>query len=72
MAYESHQLTVDGFREVERAGGGLDLRRGERLVETLRAVKDAAEVDALRAACAAADAAFAEVLSLVEPGSDRA
>ena len=68
VAYESHDLTVDGHRAVQDAARGLDLVRGERLVEALRAVKDEGEVAALRAACATADAAFADVLASIRPG----
>ena len=42
--------------------GSAALARAERPVEQLREVKDDAEVAALRAACAVADAAFADVL----------
>ena len=68
VAYESHDLTVDGYRAVQDAARGLDLVRGERIVEALRAVKDESEVAALRAACATADAAFADVLASIRPG----
>ena len=68
LGYESHQLTVDGFRDVQLAGPALDLRPADRPVEQLRRVKDLDEVAALRAACAAADAALADVLALIRPG----
>jgi Xaa-Pro dipeptidase len=68
LGYESHELTVDGFRAVQLAAPSLELRRSDRAVEELRAVKDAAEITALRAACAAADAAFADVLPNIRPG----
>ncbi|MDX6203219.1 MAG: hypothetical protein QOJ83_2719 [Frankiales bacterium] len=68
LGYESHELTVDGYRAVEGAAPGLDLRRSDRAVEALRAVKDAAELASLRAACAAADAAFADLLPTIRPG----
>jgi Xaa-Pro dipeptidase len=68
LGYESHELTVDGFRAVQLAAPSLDLRRSDRAVEALRAVKDAAEIASLRAACAAADAAFADLLPTIRPG----
>jgi Xaa-Pro dipeptidase len=68
LAYESHDLTVDQFRAVQEASGDVERVPGERAVEALRAVKDVEEVSALRAACAAADAAFADVLVLIRPG----
>jgi Xaa-Pro aminopeptidase len=68
LGYESHQVTVDGFRALQDAGPGLDLRRSDRVVESMRVVKDEAEIGSLRAACAAADAAFADVLPNIRPG----
>ena len=44
------------------------LYESNRMVEGLRAVKDADEVTALRRACAVADAAFADVLPTIRPG----
>ena len=68
LGYESHQVTVDGFRALQDAARELDLRRSDRVVEALRAVKDDVEIAALRAACAAADAAFADALPTIRPG----
>jgi Xaa-Pro aminopeptidase len=68
LGYESHHVTVDGFRDLQRAAGAVGLVPAERPVEQLREVKDDAEVAALRAACAVADAAFADLLSLLRPG----
>jgi Xaa-Pro aminopeptidase len=68
IGYESHHLTVDGLQSVERAvldtaGGGLvpSLVSVRRAVEQLRAIKDDAEIEALRRACAVADQALAEL-----------
>ncbi|HEX8498835.1 MAG TPA: M24 family metallopeptidase, partial [Actinomycetales bacterium] len=67
IGYESHHLTVDGLRALESvladaAGGTVpELTSVRRAVEALRAVKDDDEVDALRRACAVADAALAEL-----------
>jgi Xaa-Pro aminopeptidase len=68
LGFESHQVTVDGLRDLERAGPGLELRRSDRAVEVLRAVKDADEIEALRSACAVGDSAFAEVLPGIRVG----
>jgi Xaa-Pro aminopeptidase len=68
VAYESHHLTVDAFRAVQDADRSLELVSSARAVESLRAVKDAGEVASLRAACAAADAAFAALLPTIRPG----
>ena len=68
IGYESHHLTVDGLRALESvladaaAGGTVpELTSVRRAVEALRAVKDDDEGDALRRACAVADAALAEL-----------
>ncbi|MCW2677459.1 MAG: ypdF [Modestobacter sp.] len=68
LGFESHDVTVDGLRALERvlgeAGGGgpvPELVSIRRAVEALRAVKDDGEVEALRRACAVADRALAEL-----------
>ena len=69
IGFESHVITVDGFdvlsealTEVHRGHGGAELVRASGVVEALREVKDAGEVALLRAACAAADAALADLV----------
>ncbi|WP_369137825.1 M24 family metallopeptidase [Modestobacter versicolor] len=65
LGFESHAVTVDGLRGLEQAtgegGSAVELVSVRRAVEALRAVKDDAEVDALRQACAVADRALAEL-----------
>jgi Xaa-Pro aminopeptidase len=68
IAYESHDVTVDGLRTLEsvvadEADGRFApaLLSIERAVEVLRAVKDDDEIEALRRACAVADQALAEL-----------
>jgi Xaa-Pro dipeptidase len=71
LGFESGHLTVDGHAallDLAREQGGVELRRAPGLVQRLRVIKDEVEVDALRAACAAADAALAE---LIEAGGLR-
>jgi Xaa-Pro aminopeptidase len=63
IGFDSAHVTVDGHAELLDALANGELRRAPGLVETLRAVKDAGEVDALRQACAAADAALAGMLA---------
>ena len=60
--YESHRVTVEELDTLSGAAGAVDLVRAPGLVEGLRMVKDDAEVDALRMACAAADRALADLL----------
>ncbi|MGY1838607.1 MULTISPECIES: M24 family metallopeptidase [unclassified Modestobacter] len=61
IGYESHEVTVDGLRALERVASGVELVSIRRAVEALRAVKDDDEVQALRRACAVADRALAEL-----------
>jgi Xaa-Pro aminopeptidase len=73
IGFESHVVTVDGFEVLRRAvdgavdgGGGAagaEFVRAPGLVEALREVKDDGEVALLRAACEAADAALADLVS---------
>ncbi len=63
VGFDSAHVTVDGHTELTSALTHGELRRAPGLVETLRAVKDAGEVDALRQACAAADVALAGMIA---------
>lgn len=62
IGYESHVVTVDELHDLHRADDSIELSSSGPVVESLRAVKDAAEIDALRRACAIADSAFAGLL----------
>jgi Xaa-Pro dipeptidase len=68
VGFESQHVTVDGLDQLTNAASAAHLVRAPGLVERLRLVKDDAEVEALRMACAAADRALAE---LVEHGGLR-
>ncbi|MCZ2814609.1 M24 family metallopeptidase [Modestobacter sp. VKM Ac-2984] len=65
LGFESHVVTVDELRGLERLlgedGAAVELVSIRRAVEALRAVKDDGEIEALRRACAVADAALAEL-----------
>jgi Xaa-Pro aminopeptidase len=68
IGYESHELTVDGFAGLQKvtaeaagAGPAPELVSIRRAVEAQRVIKDDAEVQALRRACAVADQALAEL-----------
>ncbi|HWN27349.1 MAG TPA: Xaa-Pro peptidase family protein [Actinomycetospora sp.] len=63
VGFDSAHVTVDGHDGLREALAAGELRRAPGLVETLREVKDAGEVDALRQACAVADAALAGMLA---------
>jgi Xaa-Pro aminopeptidase len=58
VALEDHDVTWAQQREFASAFAGLDVVPGGTPVEELRRVKDAGEVDRIRAACAIADDAF--------------
>lgn len=67
LGYESHVVTVDGLAGLhtaaDRAGSSVEPISIETAVEALRAIKEAAEIDALRGACAIADAALAALIA---------
>ena len=60
--YESHRVTVDELDVLAGLAGDVELVRAPGLVEEQRMVKDDAEIEALRMACAAADRALAELI----------
>jgi Xaa-Pro dipeptidase len=67
LGFESGHLTVDAHAdlldEAEHVGRGTQLVRAPSVVQRLRRVKDDAEIGVLRAACAAADGALADLIS---------
>jgi Xaa-Pro aminopeptidase len=63
LGFESDAVTVDAHTALDAAADGVDLLRAPGLVQELRLVKDETEIAALRAACAAADAALADLLA---------
>ncbi|RBQ20329.1 aminopeptidase P family protein [Spongiactinospora rosea] len=68
LAVEGHHLPVAEFRRIApeaEAGEPLPLSG---LVEEVRTVKDEAEIDLLRTACAITDQALADVLAAIRPG----
>ncbi|HKS46787.1 MAG TPA: Xaa-Pro peptidase family protein [Amycolatopsis sp.] len=60
--FESHHVSVEDYEAFSALAGGIELRRAPGLVERLRLVKDATEIESLRMACAAADRALADLL----------
>jgi len=73
LGYESHVVTIDGLAHLQSAaadlGSGVEPVSIQAAVETLRSIKDASEIEALREACAIADRALA---GLVADGGLRA
>jgi len=69
LAVEAPHLSLAAFRRLQQASGeGCELVETSGVVEGLRAVKDAGEIEALRQACAITDTAFAEVVLTLQPG----
>lgn len=69
LGFEAGHLTVGAYRELRKqAGRSTGLRATENLVESLRQVKDADEIKAIRTAAQIADAAFDAVLLEIRPG----
>jgi Xaa-Pro aminopeptidase len=63
LGFDDAHLTVKQHAQLaEHVGGDVELVAAGGIVEALRAVKDAAEIDAIRAAAQLADAAFEEVV----------
>jgi len=64
LGFDDAHLTVKQHAQLaELVGDGVELVAAGGIVEALRAVKDPAEIDAIRAATKVADAAFEEVVS---------
>jgi Xaa-Pro aminopeptidase len=63
LGFESDSVPVDAHEALVEAAAGVPLLRAPGLVQGLRAVKDADEVEALRRACAVGDAALAGLLA---------
>ncbi|MFL6137815.1 MAG: M24 family metallopeptidase [Frankiaceae bacterium] len=68
VAYETHDVTVDLHHELGEAAPALELVSLGQAVESLRAVKDDAEIALVAEACAIADRALAELLAGLRPG----
>jgi Xaa-Pro dipeptidase len=63
LGFESGQVTVDGLAALVGVAGACELVRAPDLVQRLRVVKDEAEIGVLASACAAADAALADLIA---------
>ena len=68
LAFEAQDMTVERHTSLAAQAGGPRLVPLGRLIESLRMVKDEAEVELLARACAITDAAFAEILGEIVPG----
>ncbi len=68
IGFESAHLTVAQHRKWREAAEGVELVPTEGMVERLRAIKDAHELETIRAAVALADAAFAHIVDFIQVG----
>ena len=68
IAFEAHNVTVEAHRSFVGVNDAPELTPLGHGVETLRAVKDDAELDLLREACAISSQALGEVLGTITPG----
>ena len=68
LAFEEAQVTYSTYRELVAEFDGRELVPKKDLVESLRRVKDEGEIERIRKAAAAADAAFRDLRAQIEPG----
>jgi Xaa-Pro aminopeptidase len=68
LAFEAQEMTVERHAALRELAGVPRLVPLGRAIEELRTVKDEAEIELLRRACAITGAALAQVLGLVAPG----
>jgi Xaa-Pro aminopeptidase len=72
LGFESDHVTVAQFKELREKLPAIAPVPIARLVLAQRAVKEEAEIEALRAAVACSDAAFAHLCAAIEPGMTEA
>lgn len=68
VGFEAQHLTFGAWEDLKAAWADSELTPTRNLIEPLRLVKSPEEVQAIRAAQAIADAAFAEIVPLVKAG----
>ncbi|MFC2037742.1 M24 family metallopeptidase [Chloroflexota bacterium] len=68
LGFESQHLAVDQFDALSQASEGVEWVPLKETVEKLRAVKEEAEIAALRRSATLTDAAFAHLLDVIRPG----
>lgn len=65
IGFEGRVLTFDEYNSLKENLSGVELKSVE--VDSLRQIKDAAEISCIRRACEIGDRAFAEVLNFIKP-----
>lgn len=68
LGFESQHTTVDQWNSLRGATEGVEWVLLKDTVETIRAVKDRQEIEALRRSAALTDASFAHLLTVLKPG----
>jgi Xaa-Pro aminopeptidase len=68
LGFEAHDVSVEQHGQLVELAGGMALRPLTRVVETMRAVKDEAEIELLRTACTIGDTALRELLPTIAVG----
>ena len=68
LGFESDHVTVAQFKELREKLPSVSLQPVAKLVLPLRAIKDVAEIEAISAAVACSDAAWAHLCTVIEPG----
>ena len=66
IGFESLDMTVAQYSYLKKNLDGVEFKSVE--VDTLRQVKDAAEISQIRKACEIADEAFKKILAIIKPG----
>jgi Xaa-Pro aminopeptidase len=68
LAFEAHDVSVEHHQKLLEPAAGLRLQPVSGVVESMRAVKDEAELDLLRTACAIGDQALGDLLATIAVG----
>jgi Xaa-Pro aminopeptidase len=68
LGFESEHVTIAQHEEWTNVTGDVTWLPMKEMVEGIRAVKEAEEIDALRGSVALTDAAFAHLLNVIQPG----
>ena len=68
LGFESQHLTVDDLHTLSQDTEGIEWVPLKETVERIRAVKDEAEIEALRRSAALTDAAFAHLMEVIRSG----
>jgi Xaa-Pro aminopeptidase len=68
LGFESQHLTVDQYSNWSEATATVEWVPLKEIVEPIRAIKDEAEIEAIRRSVALTDAAFTHLLAVIRPG----